>query len=210
VSFFADIWGWLQGLDVRVWQAVIAGTFVAFGWVYNGWQVRRETASLRAERLRDVHRALYAEIGANLANLADQGALSEQADAVVAQMRAVPEYVPFLPREDRTVVFQSIVKEIHVLPRTTINAIVAYYAQLTAISALIDDIRSDAYAALTVTRKIAVYEDLMRLKQQALAFGDHALLMIKTYGDEGPEAAKALERKLRAVNIQPAVDRSAP
>ena len=54
---------WLAAVDVRLWQAVIAGAFVAAGWLVNGWQNRREAARLRDEKLRDVHRALFAEIG---------------------------------------------------------------------------------------------------------------------------------------------------
>ena len=35
---------WLGGLDGRIWQAVVAGGFVALGWIVNGWQERRAQA----------------------------------------------------------------------------------------------------------------------------------------------------------------------
>lgn len=204
-----SIWDWLTGLDARIWQAVVAGGFVALGWVYNGRRNRREAANLRAERLRDVHRALYAEIGANLSNLAEEDALVAEAEAVEAHMAADPTYIPFLPREERNTVYRSVVSDIHVLPRTSIDPIVAYYAQLTSIANLVDDIRGETFAGLPKDRQIAIYRDLIGLKQQAVAFGNHALRMIKTYSDEGPEAAKALENQLktRASSLQ-AVDRS--
>ena len=212
----------IWGLDPRIWQALIAGAVVAAGWLVNGWQNRRaasreaqlqrnEAASLRAERLRDVHRALYAEIGANLSNLSGTDALDADVSHVLELMRTDESYIPFLPREDRSIVFKSVIQDIHVLPRTTINAVVAYYAQLSSISALIDDIRSEAYPALPVDRRIAIYTDLMILKRQALEFGNYALRIIKEYGDNGPEAAKALESKMKqGASSQRAEDPSAP
>jgi len=209
VSWLTAIWTWFSTLDPRIWQAIVAGLFIAIGWLVNGWQNRKQAAlqaqqtrddanALRAERLRDVHRALYAEIGANLENLSAADALEDDVAQVLAQMTDDDSYIPFLPREDRSVVFRSIVQDIHILPRTTIDAIVAYYAQVTSISSLIDDIRSDGYAALPAKRRVAIYSDLMVLKRQALEFGNYALRIIKTYAEEGSGAAKALETEVKS------------
>ena len=84
-------------IDVRIWQAVIAGLFVAVGWLVNGWQNRRERATRRAERLRDVHRALYAEIGANLENLASEERIEAHARGLIAKMDTDPDFVPVHP-----------------------------------------------------------------------------------------------------------------
>lgn len=208
------IWDWLYGLDARIWQAVVAGAFVALGWVFNGWQNRREAANLRAERLRDVHRALYAEIGANLSNLVSAENLEDECRAGLEQIRAedpLSPYVPFIGRENRDQIFEAVVGDIHVLPRTSIDAVVPYYAQLSAISAMVDDLRGPTYASLSQDRRMRVYEDYMAMKQQALLFGNHALRMIKSYADDGPEAAKILEESLKkAASSRPAVGRSAP
>ena len=54
--------GWVSSIDPRVWQAVLAGLFVAIGWIVNGAQNRREATRLRREQREDVQRALVAEI----------------------------------------------------------------------------------------------------------------------------------------------------
>lgn len=213
----SGILSWVTGLDPRIWQAVVAGGFVALGWLINGWRARREAASLRAERLRDVHRALYAEIGANLSNLVDAETLDRERDAGLARIAEAPEdapYVPFIGRESRDQIFQAIVSDIHILPRTSIDAVVPYYAQIAAISAIIEDLRGPTYASLSKDRRMQVYADYMAMKQQALTFGNHALRMITAYAAKGAEYAKELEATLRdeaaAASIHPDADRSDP
>lgn len=215
MTLIADIWGWFSGLDPRIWQALLAGVSVALGWMINGRQNRRGAAALRAERLRDVHRALYAEIGANLSNLTSAQHLEKACEAGlerIADEHPDQPYIPFIGRENRDQIFQAIVGEIHILPRTSIDAVVPYYAQVSAISAMIDDLRGDTYASLSKDRRMQIYADYMSMKQQALRFGDHALRMIVCYASEGAEAAKALEKQLQreAVNNRPDADPSDP
>ena len=38
--------GWVSSIDPRVWQAVLAGLFVAIGWIVNGAQNRREARKM--------------------------------------------------------------------------------------------------------------------------------------------------------------------
>ncbi len=213
----------IWGLDPRIWQAIIAGVFVAAGWLVNGWQNRRATASeaqhvrddaaaQRAERLRDVHRALYAEIGANLSNLESVEALNVQRVSTLELMQSDPDYVPFLGRENRNLVFQAIVSEINILPRTSIDAVVAYYAQLASIDAMTEDLRGQTFANLSVDRRSAIYSDYMEMKIQALSYGNHALLMINEYAKGGHDAAQKLDAKLKreALSNRRAEDPSDP
>lgn len=193
------IWGWAAGLDPRIWQAVVAGAFVALGWLFNGWRSRREAASLRAERLRDVHRALYAEIGANLATLGTAETIGQRGASVIKKIQTDPGYHPFIFHENNDVVYRSIVENIHVLPRTSIDAVVAYYAQLNAISALVDDFRGDTVKALPIERRVAIYADFIAMRQQAVAFGAHALTMINAYAKGGREGALAVESQLSSL-----------
>ena len=210
-----SIWHWLATLDPRIWQAVLAGAFVALGWVFNGWQNRREAANLRAERLRDVHRALYAEIGANLSNLLSADHLDEECVAGLERIEAEKSgdpYVPFIGKESRDQIFQAIVGDIHVLPRTSIDAVVPYYAQVSAIAAMIEDLRGPTYASLSQDRRKQIYADYMAMKQQALLFGNHALRMINAYATHGADYANELEARLRddAASNRLAADRSDP
>lgn len=201
------ILGWFAGLDPRIWQAVVAGAFVSLGWVFNGWQNRREAAALRAERLRDVHRALYAEIGANLANMESQRAIFAGRDRIVARMDADESYHPFIVQEHKSSVFDAIVGDIHVLPRSSIDAVVAYYAQLSTIRSMISDIRSAEVRKLSLERRKALYSDYIEMRAQTFFYGDFALEMINAYSQGGAEAAKAAAERL---NSPPSAPRSDP
>ena len=180
--------------DPRLWQAVIAGLFVAAGWVYNGWRNRRDAARLREERIRDVHRALFAEIGAYLDSIGSLEALQQGHDRIAARMRAEPDFVPFHPTEEPDRVYRAIIGEIHVLPRTSIDVVVAFYGQLAAIGAFIEDMRSERFAALSVERRLAIYDDYIRLKTRAFQYGNAALALIDAYTRGGrPKASETLK-----------------
>ncbi|MFQ6547819.1 hypothetical protein AADZ90_007665 [Aestuariibius sp. 2305UL40-4] len=205
MSTLTAIYTWFATLDPRIWQAVIAGVFVAGGWIVNGSQNRRRSLRMRQERLRDVHRALFAEIGANLQTLGTEEDLWASSAAVVERMRkgAVQgePYLPFVVRDRKDEVFASIIGEIHILPRTTIDAVVAYYAQLKVIADVTEDLRGESFAALPVERQIKLYEDLTGMKVLAIAFGNHALRMIDTYARDGKQAAQALDQELKKETV---------
>ncbi|MGR3757104.1 MAG: hypothetical protein ACU0AT_07765 [Tranquillimonas sp.] len=214
---------WAAGLDPRIWQAFVAGAFVALGWLVNGWQNRaaqrqrhdedlERDRARRAERIRDVHRALYAEIGAYLHNLGSEAQLDGFREAMLDRMRD-PAYLPLIPSEREQTIFAAIVGEIHVLPRTTIDPVVLFHRQLGAIAALIDDMRSDAFARATSGQRQAIYSDYIEMKKQALRYGEYALRLITVYADHGAEAAKDEERRINAESgrvSSPAADPSAP
>jgi hypothetical protein len=198
---------WPEVLDSRVLQAVIAGVFVAIGWLVNGWQNRRadqrryddqkrQQRERRAERIRDVHRALYAEIGAYLHNLGSEAELDAARDELLARMEADAAYVPLIPTEHAQEIFAAIVNEIHILPRTTIDPVVLFHRQLSAIAALIADMRSDAFRQATPRQRRAIYADYIEMKKQALRYGVYALRLITVYANDGAEAAKAEELRI--------------
>ncbi|MGC1503013.1 MAG: hypothetical protein WA782_02625 [Sulfitobacter sp.] len=180
---------WVWSVDARIWQAVIAGAFVSAGWVFNGWQNRRDAARLRAERLRDVHRALYAEIGTTVANLIGPQTLAAQGKEMIVLMRENPAFVPFIPREHGDHIFDAVIPEIHILPRRTIDPIVAYYSQIKTLAAHSEDMRGKGFTAMAQSRRIAMYEDYIAMKQQLVDFGLFATAMIKAYADGGDAAA---------------------
>lgn len=190
-------------IGVPVQAAFVGGAFVAAGWIVSGWQTRRAAATLRAERTRDVHRALYAEIGTNLANLWDEAQLDAYAAPIVARMRAEGEgFIPFIPVEQNDHLYEKIAAEIHILPRQTIDPVVAYYSQVRAIAALATDMRAAAFAGLAADRRIDMYLDYIAMKKQALAFGRHANTMITAYARGGARAADAEARRAAAVSTR--------
>lgn len=167
---------WFTAVDPRIWQAVIAGLFVAVGWIVNGAQNRRDAARLRREQRDDVQRALVAEIKHYLEVLE-----GEDLDALLQDMqhRIAEGYVPFLPTEANDMVFQSVLNNIHILPRTVIDPVVKYYSQLKAIEMQIEDSRREAFTegkdAASRDRRQAVYLDYLQMRQRARSYAQDAL-----------------------------------
>lgn len=183
-----------SSIDPRVMQALIAGVFLMLGWLVNGWSNRKRDRRLRAERVRDVQRALYAEIRAYLAvlerdHLADYGAM------IGARIEEESDYFPVIPTEHNDAIFRAIVREIHVLPRDTIDPVVLYYSQLNAISAMISDLKSLNKEEIGTTRAAAMYRDYISMKLGAVELGEAAMVAIRGNMDgrglSSPDAARS-------------------
>ncbi|WP_163846884.1 hypothetical protein [Pseudooceanicola aestuarii] len=189
-------------VEERIWQAVIAGLFIASGWLTTAIFGELARSRDKAERLRDTHKALYAEIGNTLETLW-QG--DGDGDAVLARMRGDADFVPFVPAERHDHIYDAVTTRLEVLPRQTIDPIVGYYSQIKSVQAMAEDMRGERYLALPQDRRVPMYEDYLRMRLQAFEFGKLALTLIKAYSEGGASAA---ERKL--VNIQAAArsDRS--
>lgn len=165
-------------LSPQVAQAVIAGLFLAIGWWVNGWQNRRRDAALRAERVRDVQRALFAEIRAYLAVLRRDD-VAVYGAGLAERIESESGYFPVVPTEHNDAIFRAIVSDIHVLPRDTVDPVVLYYSQLNAISAMIADLRALDVSRIGAQRAAAMYRDYISMKVEALALGDAALQSIR-------------------------------
>ncbi|GLQ34452.1 hypothetical protein GCM10007939_07350 [Amylibacter marinus] len=158
--------------------AVIGACVVILGWFFNTWREREYRRRLRREKTRDYQETLYAEIRAYVAALSHDS-LDEYGAASVANMHADADFIPFIPLESNDTVFQSLVKDIHILPRQCLDSIVLYYSQLRAIELLISDLRSDTFDTLAKSRQIAMYQDYIEMKKEALNMGNSALRMME-------------------------------
>ncbi|APE42877.1 hypothetical protein BOO69_05150 [Sulfitobacter alexandrii] len=176
-------------IDPRVSQAIIAGLVIATGWLTTAIFAEGGKARARAEKTRDYHKALYAEIGNTLESLWEADSSEQYVTALIERMREEEGYVPFLPREQHDHVYNAVIAEIDVLPRQTIDAIVAYYSVIKAMSALVDDMRGETFRTLDADRRIAIYSDYVGMRKQAFVFGKHALRLIRAYSDGGRKAA---------------------
>ena len=187
---------WAIPLDLsneRVQQAAIAGIVIAAGW-FMGFLLREVGQHMgRIERLRDVHRALYAEIQHNLDNLGSPGDLIVYRDEMLARMAEGDGFVPFIPRERNDMVFRAILPEIQLLPQVSIDPIVGYYSQLAALETLIEDMRGESFKTMAPSRRAAIYTDYIALKTQAVAYGRHALTMIDAFARGGRHAARQMD-----------------
>lgn len=182
----------------RVQQATIAALVVAVGW-FAGFVLRELSQQLaRAERLRDVHRALFAEIRHNLANLGSVGELQDYGMAMLARIRETDGFVPFIPRERNDSVFSSVVSDIHILPRVTIDPVVQYYSQLAALDALVEDMRGRTFAEMEPRRRAAVYADYINIKINLMEYGEEAMRVLDAYPKLSKRKTRALAARLRA------------
>lgn len=182
----------LNGLDPRIVQALIAGLVIIVGWLTTAIFSQEAKARSRAEKLRDYHKAIYAEIGNTLVSFGPAGAPPDHAEALIKRMKGDETYAPFVPREVHDHVYDAVIAEIDVLPRQTIDAIVAYYSLIKSLGALVDDMRGATFATLEADRKIAMYGDYIEMRKQAYLFGEYALRLITAYSTGGAKAADAM------------------
>jgi hypothetical protein len=184
--------GLVTDFPVAIWQGLIAGLVIASGWLTSAIFNELGRARVKSERLRDYHKAIYAEIGTALNTLWDAGQSDAYVEATLARMRADAAFVPFIPRETHDHIYNAIVGSIDVLPRQTIDAIVAYYSLTKAIAALADDMRGDRFQTLEQDRRIAMYSDYASMRREAFAFGQFALQLIIAYSKQGSAEAERL------------------
>lgn len=202
---------WLAQVDARIWQAVVAGVFLAGGWVFNGRQNRRQAERLRAEMLRDTHRAIFAEIESNLSNLSDAQSLDAYCEEIVARMEEDQRFIPLIPRERNDRLFESIQSNIHILPRVTIDPIVIYYSQLDTLAAHVEDMRGHTFKTLESSRRVLMYKDYIEMKKRTLEYGRVANYLIDVYSKSGKDAAEAEVVRLQRQRLSsPVLDRSDP
>lgn len=185
-------------LDESIWAAIIAGVVIASGWLTSAIFAELGKSRGKAERLRDYHKAIYAEIGHTLEVLYDRGQAEAEAARIVDMMRADPDFVPFIPKEEHDFVYDALVGDIEVLPRVTIDFIVAYYSLIKSNAAQGEDMRGDYFrgTGLTQTRRIQMYSDYFETRKSAFALGQHTLRVIKEFSDNGAAAAELLSKRL--------------
>lgn len=160
--------------------AGIAAVVNVLGWIVAGKRDRRANELRRQERQLDISTALFAEIVHYRDALAFFD-LDAQWESVVSEMEADETYVPFIPSERNDTIFQAIVGEIHILPQPVIQPVARYYNQVFAIEAIIEDLRSPAFAAELSAKRISVYTDYISLKKQALIDGDSAIAALSQH-----------------------------
>lgn len=186
-----------------LWQAIIAGVVIATGWLTSAIFNELGKAQDRAERLRDYHKAIFAEIRNALSVIYDEGEAEADAAGIIERMEADPSFVPLIPREHHDFIYNAIVDEIEVLPRVTIDAIVAYYSLIKTLSALADDMRGERFQNLEQARRILMYQDYFETRKRAFALGQYALRLIKEFSEKGAAATARLSEQLNIPGAAP-------
>lgn len=164
-------------ISPQVLSAFIAGSFLAAGWVFTHWLSLRRDRANRAERVRDVQRALFAEIRAHVATLRRHD-LADYGEVIALRIEAEPGFFPTVPTEANDAIFRAILPDIHVLPRDTIDPLVLYYSQLNVISAAVADLRALDADRIGPKRAAALYRDYITFRLEALDLGQEAMIAI--------------------------------
>lgn len=184
-------------LDDRLWAAIVAGLVITAGWLTSAIFGELGKSRDKAEKLRDYHKALYAEIGNTLNSFYANGHAEEEFQTVVQNMEKDDNFVPIIPKENHDFVYNALIEHIEVLPRVTIDAIVAYYSLIKSLAAQAEDMRGKRFQGIDLdqNRRIAMYKDYFETRKNAFKFGQHALALISEYAKNGAEAAEKLSKK---------------
>ena len=134
-----------------------------------------ETAR-RQEKIQDFQTALSRTSAAPVIGF-EQIDLDRHLEEMVAQIESAPEgrdYTPFVPREPGSLLWPSVSQEVHILPNEVIDPVVLFFSQLETVRHFVDDLRSDRFAALERARKIAMYQDYVRMMKYLVLLADDA------------------------------------
>lgn len=177
--------------DPRVVAAMIGGAVVAGGWVVTHLLSAARDRAARAERVRDVQGALYAEIRVHVATLKSQN-LPRYGAEIEALILKNDGYFPVIPTEHNDRLFTAIVEEIHVLPFRVVDPVVRYYNQLATIGAMIADLRAVDIAHLDAARAARMYRHYIEMKIEAIELGEKAMEFLLAHLTGGSEAVARL------------------
>ncbi|QIR84794.1 hypothetical protein [Paracoccus sp. AK26] len=186
--------------DPRVVAAMIGGAVVAGGWVVTHLLSARRDRAARAERVRDVQGALYAEIRVHVATLKGQN-LPRYGAEVEALILKDDGFFPVIPTEHNDRLFSAIVEDIHVLPFRVVDPVVQYYNQLSTIGAMIADLRALRLDSMGAVRAARMYRHYIEMKIEAIALGEEAMAFLVTHLTGGRAAVTALSDSLQKARL---------
>ncbi len=123
-------------------------------------QERRADRLRREEKIRDFQIALQAEIRSELANL-ERFELSALLAEVESRYARDKDYSVVVPRIAENVVFDTVAREIHILPEAVIGPVIFYARQRQVVEQLAEDMREASFKALAPERQLAMYRDYL-------------------------------------------------
>lgn len=182
-------------------QAIIAGLFLAVGWVVVAWQNRRRDLANREERVRDVQGALHAEIQVYTETLESQ-VLPLYGAQIEGQILAQPGFFPVIPTEKNDRIYNAIVDEIHVLPFDVVRPVVKYYYQLSVIAEMASDLRALDIHTISADRAARMYRHYIEMKIEAIERGNRALEFLGAYLEGGNRAVDEMNARNEKARLE--------
>jgi hypothetical protein len=138
--------------------AVISSLVTAVGWLVNYRTSLGLEKERRLEKVRDFQIALRAEIRSELHQL-DTENLIDELKVIEGRYAKSKTYAVFVPSLARHVVFESLIREIHLLPESVIDPVILYSRQRQMIDQFASDLRSERYLKLSQIRQLEMYRD---------------------------------------------------
>ena len=164
---------WIGSAVVAV---VISSLVTIAGWYATHRSERLLQAARRQERIQDIQTALLADIRSTKHRFqeVDLDRHLEQVTALITGAHDGKSYTPFVPREPGSLLWASIVPEVHILPNEVIDPVVLFFSQLESIRHFVDDLRSDSFDQMEQSRKLLMFQDYVRMMKFLVQLGDEA------------------------------------
>ena len=138
--------------------AVISSLVTAVGWLVNYRTSLGLEKERRQEKVRDFQIALRAEIRSELHQLNTES-LTDELKVIEGRYAKSKTYSVFVPSLARHVVFESLIREIHLLPESVIDPVILYSRQRQMIDQFASDLRSERFLKLSQARQLEMYRD---------------------------------------------------
>lgn len=164
--------------------AILTSAAGALGWFVTFRNTQKLDVARRAERVQDFQIALRAEIASELMSL-DVIDLDEHFAIVQQRYRDELGYSVLVSQLSANLIFDAIVKDIHILPAAVIGPVVHYARMRQTTILFAGDLRDERFRTLSTDRQLAMYADYLQT--------------LKQLRDLAQEAAVALDRGMNAL-----------
>lgn len=182
--------------------AIVSGLVNAAGWFVTFRQSRQLEQLRRDEKVNDFQVALRAEIASDVLGMSvfDR---SELLQAVREKYLSDPHYTVLVPHLATNVIFDAVVKEIHILPGEVIGPVVSYERLRQTADRFAADMRATSFSQLPAARQLSMYTDYLEmigrledLARRALIVIENSLGLSSPVADQSTPPSGAAAREL--------------
>lgn len=140
--------------------AIVSGLVSVLGWFATFYMGLRRDRMLRDEKVHDFQIALYAEVSSDVLaiSLSDRKRYLAEAQR---RYRQEPGYSVVVPRLARNAVYDTLLREIQILPSEVIQPLIDYQRQREAVEQFVEDLRDQTFRSLPAARQLLMYSDYL-------------------------------------------------
>lgn len=160
---------------------VLTGSIAILTWWLNRRKDRSDAKALRAEKRRDLLRAIRSDIFPVWSGLYELGTLEYRLDQVEKAFGQNAEtYTPFITNVSGTIFETKLIEDVVFLKTDEIAPIVRFYHQVKAMNQMAADLQRDHYPNCTQSQKKAALFGLIALEDKTIETAEKALHEIET------------------------------